>query len=35
MDVKSGYKQTEVGIIPNNWEVKTLGELTDYQMEFR
>jgi type I restriction enzyme S subunit len=23
--VKPGYKQTEVGVIPENWEVKTLG----------
>ncbi len=22
--VPSGYKQTEVGVIPENWEVKTL-----------
>lgn len=27
MEVKPGYKQTEVGVIPNGWEVKSLGEL--------
>ncbi len=26
--MKSGYKQTEVGVIPEEWEVKTLGSLT-------
>jgi len=25
--VKPGYKQTEVGVIPENWEVKPLGEI--------
>jgi type I restriction enzyme S subunit len=28
MEVKPGYKQTEVGVIPEEWEVKTLGSLT-------
>jgi len=28
MEVKPGYKQTEVGVIPEDWEVKTLSELT-------
>lgn len=27
MAVKPGYKQTEVGVIPEDWEVKSLGEL--------
>jgi type I restriction enzyme, S subunit len=27
MDVRPGYKQTEVGNIPEDWEVKRLGEL--------
>ena len=27
MDVKPGYKQTEVGVIPEDWEVKTLKAL--------
>jgi type I restriction enzyme S subunit len=25
--MKSGYKQTEVGVIPKEWEVKSLGEI--------
>ncbi|HEY7319537.1 MAG TPA: restriction endonuclease subunit S [Candidatus Binatia bacterium] len=25
--VRAGYKETEVGVIPENWEVKTVGEL--------
>ena len=28
MEVKPGYKQTEVGVIPEDWEVDTLGELS-------
>lgn len=28
MGVKAGYKQTELGVIPDGWEVKTLGSLT-------
>jgi type I restriction enzyme S subunit len=28
--MKSGYKQTEVGVIPEEWEVKRLGELFDF-----
>ena len=26
MEIKTGYKQTEVGVIPEDWEVKKLGE---------
>jgi type I restriction enzyme S subunit len=26
MELKNGYKQTEIGVIPNDWEVKSLGE---------
>ena len=26
MELKEGYKQTEVGVIPSDWEVKKLGE---------
>jgi type I restriction enzyme S subunit len=26
MGLKAGYKQTEVGVIPENWEVKSVGE---------
>lgn len=29
MELKQGYKQTEVGLIPSDWEVKLLDELTD------
>ena len=28
MPLKPGYKQTEVGVIPEDWDVKTLGTLT-------
>lgn len=27
MELKKGYKQTEVGVIPDDWKVKRLGEL--------
>lgn len=29
MDLRPGYKQTEVGVIPEDWEVKTLEESSD------
>lgn len=32
MEVRPGYKQTEVGVIPQEWEVKTLGEIGDVRM---
>jgi len=28
MEVKPGFKQTEIGVIPEDWEVATLGSLT-------
>src|ERR1039458_8202850 len=31
MELKKGYKQTEVGIIPEKWEVKKIQELIDDQ----
>jgi type I restriction enzyme S subunit len=35
MELKSGYKQTEVGVIPEDWEVASLGDcltlLTDFE----
>ncbi|MDT7043474.1 restriction endonuclease subunit S [Candidatus Nitronereus thalassa] len=31
MEVKSGYKQTEVGVIPEDWDVKTIDEICFYQ----
>jgi hypothetical protein len=27
-----GYKQTEVGVIPEDWEVKKLGEVSEYTL---
>jgi type I restriction enzyme S subunit len=30
MDVKLGYKQTEVGVIPEDWEVKQIGDLEPF-----
>jgi type I restriction enzyme S subunit len=27
MEVRKGYKETEIGLLPENWEVKKLGEL--------
>jgi type I restriction enzyme S subunit len=32
MEVKTGYKQTEVGVIPEEWEVKPLGEIGGVRM---
>jgi type I restriction enzyme S subunit len=29
MELKPGYKQTEVGVIPEDWEVSCLGDLAD------
>ncbi len=29
--ILSGYKQTEIGVIPADWDVKKLGELADYK----
>jgi len=29
MKIKAGYKQTEVGVIPSDWEVKELGDMGD------
>ncbi len=31
MDVKPGYKLTEVGVIPEDWDIGTLSEITDVQ----
>lgn len=30
MEIRQGYKQTEVGIIPEEWEVKKLGECFEF-----
>ncbi|HEX7584745.1 MAG TPA: restriction endonuclease subunit S [Prolixibacteraceae bacterium] len=31
MEVRKGYKQTEVGVIPEDWEVLPIGDLYDFQ----
>ena len=28
-EVKSGYKMTEVGVIPEDWEVTTVGDISE------
>ena len=28
MEIKPGYKQTQIGIVPDDWEVKKLGDLS-------
>ena len=30
MEVKPGYKQTEVGVVPEDWEVSLLEEFTSF-----
>lgn len=30
-EIKHGYKQTDIGLIPEDWEVATLGEISNYQ----
>jgi type I restriction enzyme S subunit len=30
MEVKAGYKQTEVGVIPEDWKVASLGDVVDF-----
>ena len=29
MEVKRGYKRTEVGVVPDDWEVRQMAEITD------
>lgn len=29
MELKPGYKQTELGVLPNDWDVQQLGQLTE------
>jgi len=29
MELKTGYKQTEIGVIPSDWEVKTIAEVVE------
>lgn len=31
MELKPGYKQTEVGVIPEDWKIKAIGEICLYQ----
>lgn len=28
-EIKPGYKETSIGVLPNDWEVKSLGEISD------
>ena len=30
MELKKGFKQTEVGIIPDDWKVHTFGEVFEF-----
>lgn len=32
MEVRKGYKQTEVGVIPEDWELVTLGDVAEIKM---
>jgi type I restriction enzyme S subunit len=32
MELKPGYKQTEVGGIPEDWEIKQLGSIAVYNI---
>lgn len=34
MDVKPGYKMTEVGMIPQDWRIKSIGEIAPLQRGF-
>ncbi|MDD3534668.1 MAG: restriction endonuclease subunit S [Candidatus Cloacimonetes bacterium] len=29
MEIKPGYKRTEIGVIPEDWEIKSIGEFSD------
>jgi len=31
MEVRAGYRQTEIGVIPTDWEVKELGNIIDFK----
>ena len=31
MEIKKGYKMTDVGVIPEDWEVKSIGELFSFK----
>lgn len=32
MDIREGYKKTEIGVIPEDWEVKNLGTIGEVEM---
>src|SRR5437899_15517 len=34
MELKPGYKQTEVGVIPEDWDIVELGNIIDYTKGF-
>jgi type I restriction enzyme S subunit len=34
MELREGYKNTEVGIIPEGWEIHTFGDIVDYTKGF-
>ena len=31
MEIKKGYKMTDVGVIPEDWEVKSIGEMYSFK----
>ena len=31
MELKSGYKQTEVGVIPEDWDIRKIGDFLDFK----
>lgn len=30
MELKPGYKQTDIGVIPDDWDIKVLGDVVDF-----
>lgn len=32
MEIKKGYKQTELGVIPEDWEIGNLGDIAKINM---
>jgi type I restriction enzyme S subunit len=35
MEVKAGYKQTEAGVIPEDWELKPFIEIVEKYIDYR
>ena len=33
MEIKAGYKQTEVGIIPEDWDIKPLQDIGQFDID--